>query len=264
MDSMAVEKIGYTPIKADLDAINAYTTKEQVVNAIATQRTKGLGGALYGFGVAPDNKNVLKYMARLSQGGTTLPDRDYYIKNDSRSLAIRSAYSSYITDIFKMAGDDQVNASRKADEIISLETGLAKAQLSRVEMRNPQRVYNKFSVADLSKETPGLDWRTLLNAMNATTADSVIVNNPAFLKTASALISAVPLESWKAYLQWNVIKSKVNYLSSSFVNRSFKFTQVLSGQKEMTPRWQQMSGLVDGSLGKYHQRSTETQILRIK
>ena len=249
MDSIAIEKLGYSPLKSDLDRINALKSKDQVLNEIATQRTRGMGSVLYGFGVAPDNKNVTKYIPRLSQGGTTLPDRDYYIKNDQRSIAIRKAYLSYMTDLFGMVGDDQMTASKKANEIISLETGLAKAQMSRVEMRNPEKTYNKFSIADLSKETPGMDWKYLFGLMKVNAADSVLVNNPAFLKTATVLLDAVPLETWKAYLQWDVIKSKVGYLSSAFVNRSFKFNQTLTGQKEMTPRWQQMSGLVDGSLG---------------
>jgi putative endopeptidase len=104
-------------------------------------------------------------------------------------------------------------------------------------------------VADFSKMTPGLDWKNLITTMKVTGADSILVNNPEFFKGADALISAVPLNTWKAYLQWKVIESAAPYLSSDFVNRSFEFTKVMTGQKEITPRWQTISSLLDRSLG---------------
>lgn len=249
MDSAAIERLGFTPIKAELQRLGSLTTKEQILNEIATLRTKGIGGLLFGFGVDQDDRDVNVYIPQLGQGGTSLPDRDYYLKNDDRSKAIRTAFLSYVTDMFKLVGDDSVTAKTKANSIVSLETGLAKAQLSRVEMRDPQKRYNKFAIADLSKMTPGFNWKDLLTAMKVPKADSILVNNPSFLKTADALFSAVPAEAWKAYLQWAVIKSSAGLLSSAFVNRQFRFQQVLNGQKEITPRWQRMSGLIDNSLG---------------
>ncbi len=249
MDSDNIEKLGYTPIQPELERLAAITGKEQVLTEIATQRTHGVGGLLFGFGVGQDDKNVNEYIPQINQGGTSLPDRDYYLKNDARSLAIRAAYLSYVTDMFKLVGDDSTTAMQKAKGIMALETGLAKAQMSRVELRDPIKTYNKFSLADFSATTPGLDWKTLFASMKVTTADSMLVDNPTFFKTADALFSAVPLDTWKAYLQWAVIKSTAGYLSSPFVNRQFQFSKVLNGQKVITPRWQRMTGLVDGSLG---------------
>jgi putative endopeptidase len=249
MDSAGIEKLGYTPIKSELERLNNLTSKDQVLNEIATLRIKGIGGLLFRFGVGQDDKNVNQYIPQIGQGGTTLSDRDYYLKNDKRSQEIRKAYLSYITDMFKMTGDDQSLAERKANGIMDLETGLAKAQMSRVEMRDPLKTYNKFSVADLTKSTSGLDWKELMSLMKVTSADSVLVSNPGFIKTANALFSAVPLETWKAYLQWAVIKSNAPYLSNAFVVRNFQFNQVMSGQKEITPRWQRMNEMVDGNLG---------------
>ncbi|MGN6531943.1 MAG: M13 family metallopeptidase, partial [Ginsengibacter sp.] len=184
-----------------------------------------------------------------SQGGTSLPDRDYYLKNDMRSKTIREAYVSYMTDLFHMTGDNLPAASQKAHDILALETGLAKLQMTRVEMRDPKKTYNKFAVADFSKMTPGFDWKNLMATMKVTGADSILVNNPDFFKGADALFTAVPLDTWKAYLQWRVIESAAPYLSSDFVNRSFEFTKVMTGQKEITPRWQTISSLLDRSLG---------------
>lgn len=249
MDSAAIEKAGYTPIKPELERLNGLSTQEQVLNEIATQRTKGVGGLLYGFFVGQDDKNVNEYIPQLRQGGTSLPDRDYYLKNDARSQNIRNEYVKYITDMFKLVGDDETIAQQKAQNILNLETALAKAQLSRVEMRDPVKSYNKFSVDEFNKLTPGLDWKSLFGSMKVTSADSLLCNNPAFFKTINSLLTAVPVDVWKAYLQWAVIKNSAAYLSSDFVNRQFKFNQVLTGQKEITPRWQRMSAVVDRNLG---------------
>lgn len=249
MDSAAIEQLGYTPIKTELERLNAISTLQDVVNEIATLRTKGISGSLFGFRVGQDDKNVNQYIATLSQGGTSLPDRDYYLKDDVRSKNIRVAYLSYVTDMFKLVGNDTATAAKKAAAIMGIETGLAKVQLSRVELRDPIKTYNKFSVADFTITTPGLDWETLFASMKANGVDSLLVNNPAFFKTADALLTAVPVEAWKAYLQWAVIKSSAPYLSSVFVNRQFEFSKVLSGQKQITPRWQRMSSMIDNNLG---------------
>ena len=249
MDSTARNKLGYEPIKAQLQELNNLTTKQQVINEIAIMRTEGYGAPLFGFYVGQDAKNATRYMAQLGQGGTSLPDRDYYLKNDPTSVAVRTAYLSYMKDLFVMTGDKPEVASKKADEIMGLETGLAKLQMSRVEMRDPIKRYNKFSVSDFTKMTPGLDWKSLLIAMKVPNQDSILVSNPDFLKGADALLSAVPLDTWKAYLQWSVIKSTANYLSDDFVNRSFVFSQVLSGQKEIEPRWQRATTLSDRAIG---------------
>jgi len=249
MDTAAIDKLGYTPIKAELQKLNDISTKQQALNQIAILRTKGLGSPLFRFSVGQDDKDVNTYIPQFSQGGTSLPDRDYYLKNDMRSKTIREAYVSYMTDLFHMTGDNLAQASQKAHDILALETGLAKLQLTRVEMRDPKKTYNKFAVADFSKMTPGFDWKNLMASMKVTGADSILVNNPEFFKGADALFSAVPLDTWKAYLEWRVIESAAPYLSSDFVNRSFEFTKVMTGQKEITPRWQTISSLLDRSLG---------------
>ncbi|MEO6583924.1 MAG: M13 family metallopeptidase [Ferruginibacter sp.] len=247
MDSIAIEAKGFQPIQQDLDRIASISDTKGIINEIATLRTTGRGATLFTAGVGQDSKNVNKYIPQVGQGGTTLPDRDYYLNDDSRSKTIRSAYMTYLQKMFAMVGRaDAVNAS---DAVMRIETALAKAQMSRVEMRDPYKTYNKFSVKDLSAITPGLDWSMLLLAMKINGADSLLVNNPSFLKTADILLSAVSLNDWKSYLQWNIIKNTAPYLSSSFVNQSFQFNKVLSGQKEQTPRWERMSGLIDGSLG---------------
>ena len=250
MDSIAIEKAGYKPIQPYLDAITALASKGQVLNYMNYLRSQSISSPLYRIGVGQDAKNVTQYIISIGQGGTTLPDRDYYLKNDSRSTKIRADYSEYISKLFTLCGFEPYKALQNVVTIMQIETALAGAQMSRVEMRNPEKLYNKFSVAGFSAKTPNLNWQEILPQLGyKIKQDSLIVSNPKFMLFADSLLSALSLDDWKVYLQWNVIKDAAPYLSSNFVNANFKFNQALSGQKEQTPRWQRMSGLIDRQLG---------------
>ncbi len=248
MDSAGIEKLGYQPIKADLQKIDAIKDVNEFLSALADYRTQGVGG-LFGFSIQPDRKNVTIYVPALSQGGTSLPDRDYYLKNDARSTTIRNAYQKHLGNMFKLVGEDVNTAQAHANAVLRIETALAKAQMSRVEMRDPYKTYNKYAVKDFSASTPSVDWNWMFGKLQLNGADSVIVNNPSFFKTVDILLTALSIDDWKTYLKWQLINSAGGFLSSSFVNEKFTMTQVLSGQKEQTPRWQIVSGLIDGSLG---------------
>ena len=249
MDSAAIEVKGILPIKAELDRINDLQNMQAVLTEVAVLRNRGFGSPLFGMYVTPDRKNVTQYIPQLSQGGTTMPDRDYYLKDDPRSLKIREAYKNYLYQLFMLAGEDATKANASMDAVMRIETALAKLQYSRVEMRDPYKLYNKFSVQDLSATTPSINWKNLLVQMKVNGADSVLVNNPNFLKSADLLLGALPLQDWKSYLKWNVLKSSAPYLSTAFVQENFKYSQAISGQKEQTPRWQRMAALLDGNLG---------------
>ncbi|MBD0295983.1 MAG: M13 family metallopeptidase, partial [Flavisolibacter sp.] len=225
---------------------------QEIINQLATMRTQAIAAPLaplFGVFVGQDRKNVNQYIPQLSQGGISLPDRDYYLKDDARSTQVRKEYRNHLERMFALVGENAATAAASADAVMRIETALAKAQLSRVEMRDPYRTYNKFAVKDLADLTPGLNWASLLQQMKVQGADSVLVNNPTFFKTADILLSALPLQDWKSYLRWNILRNAAPYLSSAFVNENFRLTQVLTGQKEQTPRWQRVSNLIDASLG---------------
>ncbi|MEO7305947.1 MAG: M13 family metallopeptidase [Ferruginibacter sp.] len=250
MDSIAIEKLGYKPIKPYLDAITSLSSKAQVLKHMNYLRSQSISSPLYRIGVGQDSKDVTKYIITLSQGGTTLPDRDYYLKNDARSQKIRTDYIQYIVTLFTLTGEDMVKSMANAILIMQLETSLAQAQLSRVEMRDPTKLYNKFAVDGLSAKTPNLNWQSILTQLGyKTKQDSLIVTNPRFMMSVDSMLSKIPLDDWKVYLKWNIIKDAAPYLSSEFVNANFAYNQSLTGQKEQTPRWQRMSGLIDRQLG---------------
>ncbi|WP_229802327.1 M13 family metallopeptidase [Pontibacter akesuensis] len=249
MDSATIEKLGYTPIKADLKRVGAVKDVKGVLNEVATLRTTGAGSPMFGFYVGQDRKNVEVMIPQFSQGGTTLPDRDYYLKDDARSQKIQEALKNYITTLFTLTGVPKAKAQQNAETVFNLEKKMAQAQMARVEMRDPYKTYNKFAVADFSKTTPNIDWKPLMAKMKVTGQDTVLVNNPAFFKELDGLLKNTPVTDWQTYLQWNVLKSSAPYLSSAFVDANFAYSQALSGQKVQTPRWQRMSSLTDGTIG---------------
>jgi len=249
MDSLTIENLGYTPIKPDLQRIDNVSDLNGVVQEMVFERTHAEGSPLFRFGVSQDDKHPNVNIAGFGQGGISLPDRDYYLKNDPRTLKIQEAYKNYIITLFTLTGASADDAAKNAATIFGIEKVLAKAELSRVVLRDPFITYNKFSEADFSKITPHLNWVALMPEMKAPGQDSVLVGEPAFFKVADSLLAATPVSDWKVYLKWGILKGSAGALSSPFVNASFDFGSVLSGQKVQTPRRERMSRMVDGGLG---------------
>ncbi|KQM77244.1 peptidase M13 [Pedobacter sp. Leaf216] len=249
MDSATIEKLGYTPIKSDLEKVKQIKNVQGVLDQVAYMRTNGLGGGMFGLGVGQDRKNVNKYMVNIGQGGTTLPDRDYYLKDDARSVKIREAYNTYMVTLFTLTGSTAEEAKQKAATVYKIEKQFAEAQMSRLEMRDPYATYNKITVAELNKKTPDINWTTYLPKFKIKNQDTVLVSSPKFMASLDGMLKSVPVEDWKTYLEWNILKGSASSLSSPFVKASFAFTQAQTGQKVQTPRWQRMSSLTDGTIG---------------
>jgi putative endopeptidase len=249
MDTVTIEKLGYTPIKADLEKIKQIKDIQGVLNQVAYMRVNGLGGAMFGVGVGQDRKNVNKYMVNIGQGGTTLPDRDYYLKDDTRSVKIREAYNTYMTTLFGLTGSNTEDAKQKAATVFKIEKQFAEAQMSRLEMRDPYATYNKLTVAELNAKTPDINWATYLPKFKIKGQDTLLVSSPKFMTSLDGMLKSVSVADWKTYLEWNILKGSASSLSSPFVKASFTFTQAQTGQKVQTPRWQRMSSLTDGTIG---------------
>jgi len=249
MDSLSIEKLGYTPIMADLEAVQKVQDVRGLLSLAAQMRINGVGTALFGLNVGQDRKNVTKNVVNISQGGTTLADRDYYLKDDAQSQRIRSAYQTYLKTLFTLTGSSDQQAIQKAATVFRIEKALAQLQLSRLEMRDPYKTYNKFTLQQFSSITPEMNWSILLPQFNISGQDTVLVNSPDFFKGLSALLTGIAINDWKVYMEWNVLKNAAPNLSSPFVAANFAFTQAQTGQKVQTPRWQRMSSLTDGTIG---------------
>ncbi|KAA8486247.1 endothelin-converting enzyme [Arcticibacter tournemirensis] len=249
MDSLTVEKLGFTPIKTDLQRIAEINSLNGILDEAAYMRIQGLASPFFGFYVGQDRKNVNKNVPQLSQGGTSLPDRDYYLKSDPRSLKIQSAFKTYITTLFTLTGTPAAEAKKNAETIFSFEKALASAQMSRVEMRDPHKTYNKFTIANFNRLTPAVNWTDMLAKIKAPGQDTVLVSVPTFFSSLNGLLTSTSVKDLKTYLQWNILKNSAPYLSSPFVKANFVYSQALSGQKVQTPRWQRMSSLTDNNIG---------------
>lgn len=249
MDSVTIEKRGFNPIKPDLARVAGIKDLNGVLAEAAYLRVNGLGSPFFGFYVAQDRKNVEQNIAQLSQGGTSLPDRDYYLKSDPRSLKIQEAYKKYITTLFTLTGTQAAQASKNAETIFNFEKSLAELQKSRVEMRDPQKTYNKYAVSEFQKLTPSINWNSMFGYLQVKPQDSILVNVPTFFSGLNEKLRNTPVNDLKTYLTWSVLKGSAGLLTAPFVKANFEFSQVLSGQKVQTPRWQRMSSLTDGSIG---------------
>jgi putative endopeptidase len=250
MDSVTIEKRGYEPIVPDLKRISAISSLDGVINEMVYDRSHSVSDPLFGVGVRQDSKHPTKYIVGFNQGGTTLADRDYYLQSDARTMKIQGAYKHYITTLFTLTGSSEDQAVKNAATVFRMETALAKIQLSRTQMRDPNKTYNKFSLGDFEKMTPHLNWSTILPKTGIKgTVDSVLVGQPDFFKSIDAMLPATSVDDWKVYLDWNVLKGAAGSLSSPFVKASFDYSSTVSGQRVQTPRNERMSGLVDRSLG---------------
>ncbi|WP_241499069.1 M13 family metallopeptidase [Rufibacter ruber] len=249
MDSAAIERAGLTPLKPELDRINAMKNRADLLTTMAHLKTIGRGG-VFGFYVGQDDKNSTQYIVNITQSGLGLPDRDYYLKDDARSQEIRTEYQKHMTNMFQLLGDTEAAAKKNAAKVLEMETRLAKASMTRVQQRDPHATYNKMTVPELQKLSPNFNWPTLLKNLSVTGAKEVIVAQPAFLKEANTMLSAVPVSDWKTYLRWHLARTSAAYLPQAFVQENFNFySKFLSGAKEMQPRWKRVLRMTDATVG---------------
>ena len=249
MDSAAVDKAGVTPMNDVLNRINAIQDANGLMKEVALEHTQGIG-QVFGMYVAPDDKNVIKTIAQFYQGGLGMPDRDYYFKTDERTTKIREAYKAHLVKVLSLMGEDDATAKKDAEDIFKLETALAGASMTRVEMRDPYKLYNKFNLDGITAQTPGIDWKVLFADLKINGQDSLIVGMPAFFKEVSKQLKTSPLPVWKKYLQFHAVNDMSPYLSSAFDNEHFDFYgKTVRGQQEQKPRWKRVLNVVDGSVG---------------
>ncbi|PQJ12770.1 peptidase M13 [Flavipsychrobacter stenotrophus] len=249
MDSVAIEKAGITPLKEVMARIDAIKDVNGLMAELTLEQTEGIGSA-FGFGISPDDKNVTKEICQFGPGGLGMPGKEYYFDKDERTAGIREAYKAYIPQILTLMGTDSNAAKKDGAQIYNLEQSLASAWLTRVEMRDPIRLYNKFNIDGISKLTPGLDWKMLLAGLKVTGQDSMIISIPKFYTELAKQMKATPIEVWKKYLKFHLGNSMAPYLTHDFVNARFAlYGTKMRGQKEQSARWKRVLNEVDGSIG---------------
>jgi putative endopeptidase len=247
MDTATINRRGYEPIQPILARIDAISDVPSLIKFVATELKTG-NQSFIGFGISPDNKNSGINIAHVYQAGIGLPDRDYYFKTDPPTLGIQQAYKKYINTLFQLTGSDPAAATQQADAVYGIEKQIATSHKTNIELRDVNANYNKTAVAAIGKKQSDVGWETLLADLDAKT-DSIDMAQPAYYDQLNALLKSVPLNEWKIYLKAGTLENYAAELSKPFVDASFEFTKVLSGQAVQKSRRQIMTEKVDGFLG---------------
>tara|TARA_R110000868_G_scaffold178880_2_gene418746 strand:+ start:2869 stop:4881 length:2013 start_codon:yes stop_codon:yes gene_type:complete len=245
MDTAQINKRGYDPIQPVLKKINSINSTSSLIDFVTEEIESG-ANSIINLRVYADDKNSSMNILHASQAGLGLPDRDYYFKTDSATIGIQNAYKKYITTLFQLT--EQENAEKKAETVYEIEKKLAESHKTRIERRDIQANYNKFSVVDMSKNEPKIGWSTLLKKLNLD-IDSVDVEQPAYYNKLNEMLSTVAIDDWKSYLNARTIDTYADVLSSPFEMAVFEYNKVLNGQSEQKPRAQLMVQQVDRQLG---------------
>jgi putative endopeptidase len=249
MDEKTAETRGATVIQLYLNKIAAAADRKALVRLLAELHADGFG-ALFDFGASPDLKNASQVIAELDQGGISLPDRDYYLKTDPKSVERRDKYVEHVTRMFTLLGETPAEAASDAQRVLNAETALAQAYMDRTLRRDPKNLDHKMSRAAAAALAPNLELAGYFTATGAPAFLELNVANPGFFQGVNQALETLPLEDWKAYLRWRVLRSAANRLSAAFVEENYRFnSEYLRGTRAMEPRWKRCVAAVDNQLG---------------
>ncbi|MCA6363797.1 MAG: M13 family metallopeptidase [Bacteroidetes bacterium] len=247
MDSVQVEKMGFSPLKPELAMIDALKDKKGITDLMAEMHLLQVGAG-FGYFVMADQKNSNQNAPYLSQSGLGLPDRDYYSAPEMKELA--DAYKAHINAMFALMGDDKKMAQENAEMVFALESKLAEKSMTAVEQRDPDKLYNKMTQAELNDLCPNFNFAQYFEKMGTPSPGDMIVMQPDFMKGFNALMDSEPIEAWRAYFRWQLVHSVAGKLHSDVVNEHFKFYgTMMSGQRRLQPRWKRVLASTEGALG---------------
>jgi putative endopeptidase len=249
MDEAKIEAAGAKPLAKELAAVDKMKSARDLPPLLAHFHQIGVP-ALFGFGAGQDFKKSDTIIAITGQGGLSLPDRDFYLKDDEKSKSTRDAYVQHVTNMFKLLGDDGVKAAAEAQTVMKIETQLAQVSLDRVSRRDASKQYHKMSPGDLKNVMTNFDWPTYIKKVGAPSFTEINVAHPDFFKGLDQMLTSVPVEDWKTYLRWHLVHDAADALSTPFVNEDFNFySKTLNGTKEIQPRWRRCVVATDNRLG---------------
>jgi endothelin-converting enzyme/putative endopeptidase len=247
MDEKTIEAAGTSPLKAQLEQISKMHSKRDIARIAAGMVNTG---ALFDFSSNQDYKDSTQVIAEVDQDGLGLPDRDYYVKTDPKSVELRQTYLTHVQKMFELLGDSPSVAATEAQTVMRIETALANGSMTQVERRDPKLLYHKMTREQLETLSPSFDWKQYFSATGQPGLSTLNVTAPEFFKAMEAELQKEDLESWKAYLRWHLVHAGASYLSSAFVNTDFDFFgKTLSGAQELEPRWRRCVSYTDNHLG---------------
>ena len=249
MDESAIESAGTKDLQPIFKKIDKMKNTNDLQKQIAEMHKAGLG-AVFGFGASPDAKNSSMVIANAGQGGLSLPNKDFYFKDDDKSKDTRMKFDEYSTNMFKLLGDDADKAAANAKTVMDFQMRLAKASKSPVELRNPEARYNKKTIAQLAEMTPNFSWTNYMKIRQVPAVSEVNIGQPDFFVEMNKMMTEVSLDNWKTYLRFMVINASAGRLSKAFVDENWNFySKYLSGAKEQAPRWKTCVNATDNAVG---------------
>jgi endothelin-converting enzyme/putative endopeptidase len=249
MDVKTIDAKGLAPLQPDLTRIRNLKDKTEIAGEIARLHREGVNAA-FQFSSGQDAKDSTSVIAHANQGGLGLPDRDYYLKDDPKSIELRHKYVAHVARMFELAGEKPAQAKANADAVMKLETSLAKGSLDNVSRRDPQKTYHKMTKRELESLSPAFPWSQYFATAGAPQFQSVDVEWPDFFKTLQAELQNTSLDDWKTYLVWHTLHAAAPLLTSVLDQENFNFySKTLTGTTEMRPRWKRCVDFTDGDLG---------------
>ncbi|MEI6589148.1 MAG: M13 family metallopeptidase [Verrucomicrobiota bacterium] len=249
MDEAAINQSGAAALNFEFTKISAIATPADVLNEIASLHKIGVNAG-FEFGSEADFKDSNHELAQLAQGGLGLPDRDYYFRDDDKSKKLREAYVKHVAKTLMLLGDSQTSAQTGSQAVMKLETSLAQASLSAVQLRNPYASYHKMTVQKVESLVPDLNLTSYFTSVRAPSFTDINLAHPDFFKAFSVVLNTTPISDWKTYLRWHLVHTYSPYLSEDYVRENFSFYGVtLTGTKVMKPRWKRVVTTIDRSIG---------------
>jgi len=249
MDEQAIEAMRTKPLQAELNRIDVIKDRQDLLAEIAHLHSIGVN-AFFNFGAGQDAKDSTRDIAQAVQGGLGMPDRDYYTKQDPDMKGKREKYIAHLTKMLTLLGEPAGKAAKDAKKIMALETKLAEASRTRVQLRDPIKNYNKMGVRQLQDLTPDWNWSDYFKKIDLVEPGDINVRQPEFFKAAANSFKSTPIDDWKAYLRWHLINATAPYLSKDFVDEEFDFNErTLRGTQQIKPRWKRVVASEDDAIG---------------
>jgi putative endopeptidase len=247
MDTVLIEKLGLTPLKVELARIEDITSKNELVELMADFIRSGVQTPFYYY-INQDLKQSDQYISYLHQSGLGLPDRDYYFSKDQKFQDIRTKYGDYIANLLNLANVEQ--AVGKAETIVQMETALAKGHWSRVENRDRDKTYNKYTLDNLEKLTPAFSWSLYIQKAGIPQVTEMVVRQPSYMEQINRVFKKYSLADWKSYFTFKLLDGSAPLLNKQFVDLHFDFHgKTLSGTESLSPRWKRAVNSIDGTIG---------------
>jgi predicted metalloendopeptidase len=260
MDESGIEAAGLKPLQPELARIAAMKSKKEIAVEIAHLHHVFAGAweagdnqsdsPFFGFSGQQDFDDASKVVGYIDQGGLSLPNRDYYLKTDDKSVELLRKYRAHIQKMLVLTGELDAQAATDAGTVIELETAMAQAQMDNVTRRDPKNLNHKMTLAQVRQIAPSIDWDTYLEAAKAPVSEHYIVTSPDFFRAEEKLLNAHPLEHWQAYMRWQAIHRAAPYLNKALVDENFDFfSHTLTGAEQQQPRWRRCVIAADRDLG---------------